>query len=100
MNKNLLLIASFILMLVTTATAQNPDKLLLKDYRPKSIYKIPITTVPKAKYPAIDLHSHPYAESEAEIAQWVKTMDQVGVEKSVILSYSTGARFYSIQRQY
>lgn len=104
MNKTTFLLFAFLLLFRPTTIAQkvdqNPDKLLLKDYRPKSIYRIPITTVPKAKYPAIDLHSHPYAKSEAELAQWVKTMDQVGVEKSVILSYSTGARFDSIQKQY
>ncbi|MGD0923215.1 MAG: hypothetical protein ABSA70_15845 [Terriglobia bacterium] len=28
-----------------------PDQLLLKDYRPKSVYKIPVTEIKKAKYP-------------------------------------------------
>jgi len=39
--------------------AASPDTILLKDYRPKSIYKIPVTEVAKAKYPIIDMHSHP-----------------------------------------
>jgi hypothetical protein len=35
-----------------------PDQLLLKDYRPKSIYNIPVSEIKKAKYPAIDCHHH------------------------------------------
>lgn len=31
-----------------------PERLLLKDYRPKSIYKVPVTTIEKAMYPVID----------------------------------------------
>lgn len=37
----------------------SPETILLKDYRPKSIYKIPVTEIAKAKYPIIDMHSHP-----------------------------------------
>jgi predicted TIM-barrel fold metal-dependent hydrolase len=77
-----------------------PDQLLLKDHRPKSIYKIPVTNVPKAQYPVIDIHSHPYAKGPEEIAQWVRTMDEVGIEKTMILSYSTRARFDSIYALY
>ena len=39
----------------------SPEAILLKDYRPRSIYKIPVTEGPKAKVPIIDMHSHPYA---------------------------------------
>ncbi len=100
MIKRITLVLVLLLGAWQLTLAQTVDQLLLKNYRPQSIYKIPITRVEKAKYPAIDLHSHPYAKSDAEIAQWVKTMDQVGVEKSIILSYSTGARFDSIQKAY
>ncbi|QNF34810.1 amidohydrolase family protein [Adhaeribacter swui] len=100
MFKNLLLLFVFQVLVVSTGAAQDVEKLLLKDYRPQSIYKIPVTKVEKAKYPIIDLHSHPYAQTEAELDQWVKTMDQVGIEKTVIMSYATGAKFDSIQKQY
>jgi hypothetical protein len=63
-----------------------PDQVLLKDYRPHSIFKIPETCVEKAQYPAIDVHSHNYARTEAGIDRWVRTMDEVGLEKTVILS--------------
>jgi len=78
----------------------SPETLLLKDYRPKSIYKIPVTEIAKAKFPVIDMHSHPYAKTAAEIDDWVRNMDEVGIEKTMILTMSTGAAFDEIQRKY
>lgn len=51
-----------------------PEKILLNDFRPVSIFKIPITEVSKAKYPVIDLHTHPYAETRAQLATWVELL--------------------------
>ena len=82
------------------ASPASPETLLLKDYRPQSIYKIPIAQIPKAKYPVIDMHSHPYAKTAQEIDQWVRTMDEVGVEKTIILTMTTGAQFDDIQKKY
>ncbi len=82
------------------ASPASPETLLLKDYRPQSIYKIPITQIPKAKYPVIDMHSHPYAKTAQEIDQWVRTTDEVGVEKTIILTMTTGAQFDDIQKKY
>src|SRR5581483_6993091 len=64
----------------STPSGASPESLLLKDYKPKSIYKIPITEVPKAKFPIIDMHSHPYAKTTQEISEWVRNMDEVGIE--------------------
>ena len=75
----------------------SPETILLKDYRPQSIYKIPVTEVAKAKFPIIDMHSHPYAKTAAEIDEWVRNMDEVGIEKTIILTMSTGAAFDEIQ---
>ena len=80
--------------------AASPDTILLKDYRPKSIYKIPVTEVPKAKFPIIDMHSHPYVKTAREIGEWVRTMDEVGVEKTIILTMATGGEFDEIHRMY
>ena len=79
---------------------ESPEQILLKDYRPKSIYKIPVTEIARAKFPIIDMHSHPYAKTPEQIAEWVHTMDEVGVEKTVILTSSVGAEFDAIYRQY
>jgi predicted TIM-barrel fold metal-dependent hydrolase len=80
--------------------AASPNQILLKDYRPRSIYKVPVTRVDKAKFPIIDMHSHPYAKTDAEIEQWIRNMDEVGVEKTVILTMATGAEFDEANRKY
>lgn len=78
----------------------SPNKLLLKNYRPVSIYNIPITQVDKASYPVIDIHSHNYARKESEIAQEVKNMDACGIEKVIIMTQSTGPEFDAIYKLY
>ena len=78
----------------------NPNTLLLKDYRPRSLYKVPVTHIEKAKFPIIDMHSHPYAKTDAEIAAWLRTMDSVNVEKTIILTMATGHEFDDIKRKY
>ena len=48
-----------VLLGCAAASAQTPpDQVLLKDYRPKSIFRIPETHVEKARFPVIDMHSH------------------------------------------
>jgi hypothetical protein len=77
-----------------------PDKLLLKDYRPKSIYKIPKTEVSKAKFPVIDVHCHG-ARPPERIAEMVKNMEAVGLERTVIFTgAATAEKFSEIARPY
>ena len=83
-----------------TNDTPDPNTLLLKDFRPQSIYNIPKTSVDKAKYPIIDMHSHTYAKTEEQVSQWIKTMDRVGIEKTIILTGTTGADFDSVVRLY
>lgn len=78
----------------------SPETILLKDYRPVSIYKVPVTRIDKARHPVIDMHSHPYAKTPQQIEEWVRNMDDVGVQKTVILSMATGKEFDEINRQY
>jgi predicted TIM-barrel fold metal-dependent hydrolase len=77
-----------------------PETILLKDYRPRSIYRIPVTEIDKAKYPIIDMHSHPYAKTAQQIEEWIKNMDEVGVQKTVILTMETGSDFDDVYRKY
>jgi predicted TIM-barrel fold metal-dependent hydrolase len=46
------------------------------------------------------MHSHPYAKTAKEIDEWVGNMDEVGVEKTIILTMTTGAEFDDIYRKY
>lgn len=97
MNKTVSIIAFFsILSFSVFAQEEAVDQLLLKNYRPVSVYAIPVTIPDKAKFPVIDMHSHPYAESVAELDAWVKTMDQVGITRTIILTGTTGLQFDSL----
>jgi predicted TIM-barrel fold metal-dependent hydrolase len=69
------------------------DKILLKDYRPVVSLVVPENHVAKAKYQAVDVHSHTYARTPDEIANWVRIMDETGVEVTVVLTGATGERF-------
>ena len=91
----------FLFALIAVDWAQtSPENLLLKNYRPQSIYRIPVHRVERALYPIIDVHSHPYAETSEQVAEWVKNMDAVNIEKTIILSHEHGAAFDSIYGEY
>jgi predicted TIM-barrel fold metal-dependent hydrolase len=72
----------------------------LEDWRPKSSLVVPRTDTPKAKYRAIDVHSHAYARTPEEVAQWVSVMDEVGVEKTIVLTGAVGKRFDDLVELY
>jgi uncharacterized protein len=97
---------SFLIAVVTMATlaqertASRPDQILLKDFRPTSIYKIPVTTIRKAKFPAIDMHAHPDAKTPEEVRQWIGIMDEAGIEKTILLTMAHGAEFDKIAALY
>src|ERR1017187_9644731 len=62
-----------------------PDRLLLKDWRPRSIYKIPVTEIAKARYPVIDIHNHGVNTAE-QAGKIVVAMDATSVERGVIFT--------------
>lgn len=82
-----------------TAVAQVED-LLLDDFRPRSIYRVPVTEIEQARFPVVDMHSHAYAESQAELERWVRNMDEVGIERTVILTGAVGDMLDSLYQAY
>ena len=88
------------LFMFVTSSGQDVNDLKLKDYRPVSIYKVPVTNVAKARYPATDMHTHVYATNDKAIAQWIKAMDACGIEKSIVFTGATGVRFDTIAAMY
>lgn len=75
-------------------------ELLLKDYKPRSLHKTAETPTEKAGFSVIDVHSHPYPKTPHGIDEWVKTMDRLGVEKTVLLTGQTGRAFDSLVNVY
>jgi len=69
------------------------DAVSLKDYAPRTSLIMTETAVLKAKYPVIDVHSHVTARTPAEVQEWVRTMDEVGIDVSVVLTGATGEQF-------
>jgi predicted TIM-barrel fold metal-dependent hydrolase len=96
----LLLSASGMTEVLSANDKSSPETLLLKDFRPRSIYNIPRTTIQKARYPAIDMHTHPYAKTPEQIAKWVQIMDQAGIDKAIVLTQSTGKEFDDLYTKY
>jgi uncharacterized protein len=92
--------AAALLLLTTALGAQTPDQLLLKDYHPRSIYQVPITRVERAKFPVVDMHSHNYAETDAEVAAWVAAMDRCNIAKTVVLFTAAGPAFDEGSKRY
>ena len=64
------------------------DGILLKDFNPMVVDNVPVTYIDRAKFDIIDMHAHDYSETEDEIAQWCKTMDEVGVLNTAVMHCS------------
>jgi len=69
------------------------DTILVKDWAPRSSVVTRETFVAKARYPAIDSHVHEMARTPEEVSEWVGTMDEVGIETSIVLTGATGTDF-------
>ena len=72
------------------------DSLRLKDYAPASSLVVPKTHLTKPRFPVIDAHSHSSMsgiKTPADVDAWVKTMDEAGIEISVVFTESTGPDF-------
>jgi predicted TIM-barrel fold metal-dependent hydrolase len=97
MKKKLLFFLSILLLAgVTQAQIKDPGQILLRNFKPVSLYAVPVNIPAKAKFPLIDMHSHPYAVSVADLDKWVETMNRMGIRKTVILTMATGAQFDSL----
>ncbi len=71
------------------------DSVLLKDYEPDSSLVVPRSTIVKAKFPVIDVHTHPsqcQIKTPEDVAAWVRTMDEEGIQMSVVFA-GTGEQF-------
>jgi len=82
-------------------TAGLQDSLLLKDYKPQSIFQVPQTVVLKAKFPAIDMHMHAPRGSNLDsiIKAQIRNMDETGVQKTILFC-GTGKNFDQLAAAY
>lgn len=86
----------------TPAAAEQPGMpptILLNDYLPKSLYRVPETKVPKAKFRVFDGHDH--GRGPLSVAEMMGIMDKVGIEKTVVFTNAgTVDRFNEVAREY
>ena len=75
------------------------ENIKLKDFRPQSVFKTKATKITRAKYPLIDMHGHAW-QNDTSIPEWVRIMDAANVERTIILSFETGACFDEIVKRY
>lgn len=69
------------------------DDIRVRDYAPVTSLVLPQNFISKARFPAIDIHAHSNARTPEQLAAWARTMDEVGVETSVVLTGATGDAF-------
>ena len=74
---------------------QQTEPVALKDYHPESSLRVPLGHIDKARYLAIDVHSHsePLMTTPENVTEWVAMMDATGVEATVVISDAIGAEF-------
>jgi len=89
----------FFMAFASNLLAQKPDEILLKDYRPVSIYHTPVANIQRASFPVIDMHSHNYVDAKG-VDALVKLMDKMNIQKTMILSMQTGNGFDSVVEKY
>lgn len=70
----------------------SPETFRLKDFRPKNIFKVPVTHIAAAKYPVVDMHTHAWQE-DTDLRSWIGTMDAANIETSMILCFDSGDEF-------
>lgn len=72
------------------------DTILLKDYEPESSLVVPRTNIARAKFPVIDVHTHPsqcQIKTKEDVADWVRVMDEENIAMSVVFTGATGEAF-------
>lgn len=70
-----------------------PKRLYLDEFRPEPELKAPVQNPTVAKFHCINVHTHPYTLSDADLEEMVRAMDASNIAMSVSLDGRPGARF-------
>lgn len=70
-----------------------PKRIYLDEFRPTSVLKAPEHLLMRAKFPCVNVHSHPGKLSAAQLDEMVQVMDDANIAVSVSLDGRAGARF-------
>jgi len=88
----------------TSTTEQGPEDLPEGDCfspgKTESRLVVRSTKIERFLVPVVDTHSHAYAETKEQIADWVALMDRIGVRTTLILTGETGAKLRELSAKY
>jgi predicted TIM-barrel fold metal-dependent hydrolase len=83
-------LAAAFLACVTTAAADEPPGLLLREFKPRSMLKVPVHEVGRAAFPAVDVHNHVNdargGDRPVPVAELLARMDRLNLKRIVILT--------------
>ena len=68
-------------------------RLYLDEFRPRAELKAPEQSVDRAKFPCVNVHTHPIKLTDAELAEMVQAMDVSNIAVSVSLDGQAGPDF-------
>jgi predicted TIM-barrel fold metal-dependent hydrolase len=71
---------------------QRPRRIFLDEFRPQPQLKTEEHILTRAKFPCVNVHTHPGRLTDGQIAEMVKTMDEANIAVSVSLDGLTGPR--------
>jgi predicted TIM-barrel fold metal-dependent hydrolase len=84
----------------TPGAGKLADTLLLKDFKPRPVLRLPAHEVPKARFPVIDVHNHVNdahgGGDRLPPARVVEIMDRCNVKKIVILTGKWGEQLQGV----
>ena len=83
---------------LASATADEPApprgrRIYLDEFRPTSELKVPEHPLKRAKFPCVNVHTHPFQLTDAELDEMVQVMDEANIAVSVSLDGRAGPRF-------
>ncbi|KXK03372.1 MAG: amidohydrolase 2 [Acidobacteria bacterium OLB17] len=82
---------------IEMVTASAHVELPLSDFAPKHGLRVPVSEVPRSKFPSIDYHNHLDAQSPAEV---LKIMDACGIERIVNITMRVGEEAFEMHRKF
>ena len=82
-----------------------PRRIYLDEFRPTPMLKTELHPLPRAKFPCVNVHSHPGRLTSEELAEMVATMDESNIAVSVSLdgglqSKKFSDHYYQLQQAY
>src|SRR5512143_2827188 len=95
-----LLLAALPAVSAVAAEPPRPPDLLLRDFRPRSMLKVPVHEVQRAAFPAVDVHNHVNdargGDRPVPVPELLAMMDRLNLKRIVILTGAWGDKLQGV----